>query len=104
MLMIEFEIEHQLYKGARVEILMPDGLALPANGTVIEVLPLGFSTRATQATVVDRTIVIENDFVPVDEREEGFLFKFGLSDIQNQISAKDAGSYQVSTYYWVERT
>jgi len=62
------------------------------------VTPLAGSTRATEATVVGGLIEIKN-FVQVTENIAPYLYQFALSDIANQISAKDAGDYGITTYY-----
>lgn len=49
-----------MYNVGKAEIIMPEGLLLPADGTTITVTPIAGSTRATTAVVRGRTIVIEN--------------------------------------------
>lgn len=98
LLYIEFETEHSLYQGAKIMIRLPSGLVLPDDGTTIAVTPLGGSTRVTEATIVGGMIELLN-FVQVEENAAPYKYSFGLSDIQNQISAKDAGDYAITTYY-----
>lgn len=99
LLYVTFLSSHNLYTGAKVEIVMPAGLQLPDDGTEIEVTPLGGSTRATTAVIKDGTTVVIENFVSVAENVAPYLYTFALSDIANQISAKDAGGYSITTYY-----
>lgn len=77
---------------------MPAGLSLPPNGTVIQVTPIAGSTRATTGYVNGTTIVI-NNFVQDQANIAPFSYKIALSNIANQLSAKDAGSWGIQTYY-----
>lgn len=88
-----------MYNEASIEITLPDLLKLPEVGSKIDVTPLEGSTRAKEAIIKDeKTVRIEN-FVQVEVNEAPFVYKFGLSGIENQISAKDAGGYVITTYY-----
>lgn len=99
LLYIEFETEHTLYQGAKVVIRLPAGLSVPPIGTVIAVTPLGGSTRATEAIVIGVNTIEILNFVQVEENIAPYKYSFALSDIANQISAKDAGDYSITTYY-----
>jgi len=99
LLYIEFITEHNLYNEGSVEIIVPPLLKLPAVDSKIDVTPLEGSTRAKEAFIKDEfTVRIEN-FVQVEVNEAPFTYKFGLSGIENQISAKDAGAFTITTYY-----
>lgn len=94
-----FLSSHNLYKDAKVEIIMPPGLSLPVDGTKIEVTPLGGSTRATEGVIKGTTTVVIENFVSVTENVAPYKYTFALSEIANQLSAKDAGGYTITTYY-----
>ena len=49
-----------MYKVGKVEITMPPGLIMPADGTVITVTPIAGSTRAISATVSGHVVIVEN--------------------------------------------
>jgi len=57
---IEFVITSPMYKVGKVEITMPPGLIMPADGTVITVTPIAGSTRAISATVSGHVVIVEN--------------------------------------------
>ena len=44
---IEFTVEHQMYKGSKIVIKLPEGLQVPADGTILTVYPKDGTTRAT---------------------------------------------------------
>jgi hypothetical protein len=95
---VEFTTAHNLYKDARIVISLPPGLKPLPDGQKGQVEAFAGSTRATEYTMVDGKVVIDN-FVQVSESTAPFHFKFALSDIENQISSKDAGGYTVETFY-----
>ena len=56
------------------------------------------SVDAQYANVLENRRIEILDFVTSDDRNAPFQFVFGINGIQNQISAKDAGEYTITTY------
>lgn len=68
------------------------GLATMSSGTAI-------STQATSATIIESNSLEILDFVLHSDRVAPYQFWFALQDIENQLSAKDAGGLTITTYY-----
>lgn len=87
-LYVEFTTEHALYDKARIIIIPPPGLTLPAVGESITVTPYQGSTRATSAVIgtdADTgagTIIVDN-FVQQAKEDAPLHYKFSLSGIAN---------------------
>jgi len=94
-----------MYENGIVKIILPAGLrVIVPEGEKLTVTPYGGSTRATEATWeysedLGTHVITISDFTMEEEIAGGFQYKISLSGIENQVSAKEAGSYGVETYY-----
>ena len=103
---MNFTSTHDLFPGSKIVIKLPDGLKLPTVGTQIEVYGLPTpssgtvsSIQATTATVLASNSIEVLDFVQHSIREAPYQFWFAVQGIENQISAKDAGGFEITTYF-----
>ena len=79
---------------------MPSGFTLPPVGTVVEVIGLQATTTASQGTILaNNTIEILNLVMEEGPRQSGYTFKIAISDVTTQISAKNAGTITIKTFY-----
>ena len=99
---IVFKISTVLKQRAAVTIRLPSGLRLAPPSTGIRVSSDG-STTASSAQVLEGNVIqIRNLVAPqAPDAMPGTKFTLFIHDIENQLSSRDAGDYEVTTHNYV---
>ena len=100
-MMINFTISSVLTWGTKVQIKMPSGLTLPPIGSVVEVIGLQDTSPAKSGTILASNVVEIFDVVLSEgPRYSGYMFQLAINNVTTQLSSKNAGTIEITTFYF----